>query len=59
VYYDGDMLRCDVILANIEDETLEETIKKSSKKTYYTIFPSDKFMLSNLWNFQKLKDFLS
>lgn len=47
-----DPLRCEVVLVNIDDETLEETIKKASKKTYHTIFPSDKFLLPTTWTFK-------
>jgi hypothetical protein len=52
-------LRCDVIFADLEDENLEEKIKKTNKKNYNTLFPSLKMVLSNLWTFKDLKDFFA
>lgn len=37
-FYDSEPLKCDVIFANMEEEDLEERIKKTSKKTYNNVF---------------------
>lgn len=58
-YYDGDLLKCDVVIADLESEELEEKIKKTKKNNYNTIFPNDKFVFSNLWTIKELKAFLS
>ena len=59
VHYDGEPMRCDVIFANLAEEELEERIKKTNKKNYNAVFPSQKLLLSNLWTFKDLKLFLS
>ena len=51
-FYDSEPLRCDTIFVNLEDEELEERIKKSSKRLYDSIFPSSKMQLSTIWNYE-------
>lgn len=49
VFYDGNLLRCDVVIANIQEEGLEERLKKINKRNYCSVFPSSKMLLPSIW----------
>ena len=59
VFYDGNLLRCDVIIADLLEEGLDERLKKINKRNYSSIFASSKMLLPSIWTIEELTLYLS
>jgi hypothetical protein len=54
IYYDSELLQCDVIFVDMKSEDITERIKKTPKTKYKELFPSERMQLSNIWDFKSL-----